>query len=235
METTKNYEMFKFKSGNRNLDRNHINKLKKSITQYGFLQSKPIIVNEDCEIIDGQHRFIALKEMGMEIPYVVEPDIDDMLITLNVTQKNWTIKDYIKHYAKNGKESYKRLLRLSNEMKLDPTSILSMGYRNSYTNGDDTKRIKEGTLIFTLDNELCAKGFYDNYIQVISSLRLMPKSKLCQALIDVSNRKNFNWHRMLNRAYQYPTLAYNCRTKQEYTDMLVKLYNHDLRLKENRI
>lgn len=32
----------------------------------------PIIVNKDMYIIDGVHRFIALKNEGIEVPYIIK-------------------------------------------------------------------------------------------------------------------------------------------------------------------
>lgn len=70
MQETKEYEKFTFLSTNRPVQRNHVNKLKKSLSEYGFLESQPITVTEDYKILDGQHRFIACKEMGIPIKYV---------------------------------------------------------------------------------------------------------------------------------------------------------------------
>lgn len=71
MNSTKNYDMFEFITANRSINRSHVNKLKKSLSEYGFLSSQPITVSNDMKIIDGQHRFIACKEMGIPINYQV--------------------------------------------------------------------------------------------------------------------------------------------------------------------
>lgn len=127
METTKNYDEFKLLSLNRHLDRRHINELKNSISKNGYLMSNPIIVNKDMEIIDGQHRFIALKEQGMDVPYVVLDRDYDTIIDLNTTQRKWQIQDYINYYCEKDKNKhFIRLRRLSQELKLSPTNIITM-------------------------------------------------------------------------------------------------------------
>ena len=68
---TKDYEKFSIKSYNRNLNRNHINELKEKFATIGYKDYLPILVNENYEIIDGQHRFVACKESGLPIVYQV--------------------------------------------------------------------------------------------------------------------------------------------------------------------
>lgn len=63
IKRTNNYDMFKRLEGNRFVDPKKVNKLKKSINEVGYI-SNPIIVNEKMEVIDGQHRLEALKELG---------------------------------------------------------------------------------------------------------------------------------------------------------------------------
>lgn len=70
MQETKNYENFTFLTANRPINRNHVNKIKKSLSEYGYLDSQPITVTADMKILDGQHRFIACKEMGLPIKFV---------------------------------------------------------------------------------------------------------------------------------------------------------------------
>ena len=59
---TKKYDMFEFLDTNREPSQRIINNLLKSIKQIGV--QIPIIVNEDKYIVDGQHRFWALRQLG---------------------------------------------------------------------------------------------------------------------------------------------------------------------------
>ena len=65
---TTDYFLFKPIDGNRNKNLLHINRLKKSISEnYLFTV---IIVNENYEIIDGQHRFECIKELELPLYYI---------------------------------------------------------------------------------------------------------------------------------------------------------------------
>lgn len=112
---TTDYDKFIRLLGNRELKRAKISKLKKNILKYGWLRN-PILVNEKFEIIDGQHRYEALKELGYPIEYIV--DEGTSLIecqALNLAQANWNQTDYIRSYAENNIEDYIYLNDLINK------------------------------------------------------------------------------------------------------------------------
>ena len=103
---TKNYNLFKPLLGNRVVFENRKQVLISSIKQNGWI-TNPILVNKNMEIINGQHRFEALKELNMPIEYIVFEDatIQDC-IALNIKQQNWKLSDYIRCYAETGNDDY---------------------------------------------------------------------------------------------------------------------------------
>lgn len=112
---SKDYNQFKKLEGNRVTSISRVNKIKKSIMEVGYITS-PILVNENMEIIDGQGRFEALKELGLPIEYIVQPGINiKECIAMNVYQTNWNLMDYIKSYADKGVQDYIYLQNLINE------------------------------------------------------------------------------------------------------------------------
>jgi hypothetical protein len=56
---TKDYGMFKTVKGNRAIDKAHVAKLKKEIQKKDL--DLPIYVNENDEVVDGQHTFKHVK------------------------------------------------------------------------------------------------------------------------------------------------------------------------------
>lgn len=94
--------------GNRSLNKSHIRKLAESINENAeSLAYNPIIVNDQFQIIDGQHRFEAVKELGLPIYYVVweGADIEDAQ-RLNASSKNWSPLDYAFSYSQQGNKNY---------------------------------------------------------------------------------------------------------------------------------
>ena len=61
IHSTYDLSIFKILDGNRNINLGHVERLVKSIEENGFLKM-PIIVNDNFDVIDGQHRLMAAKK-----------------------------------------------------------------------------------------------------------------------------------------------------------------------------
>ena len=96
IEVSKDYNKFKFVSGNRPVDDRHVNKLVHSMKQH-FIPT-PIIVNSKNEIVDGQHRYLACKKLGLDVYYYKNDIKLDGLRTINQNMKNWTLDDFLESY-----------------------------------------------------------------------------------------------------------------------------------------
>ena len=68
--STTDYDSFAKLEGNRDVLQSRKNIIKESIEERGWIRN-PVVVNEKMQIIDGQGRFEALKELGMPIEYVI--------------------------------------------------------------------------------------------------------------------------------------------------------------------
>jgi hypothetical protein len=136
------YNQFKLVKGNRKIDTNL--KLEQSIKKIGIL--RPIIVNSNMEILDGQHRYSIAKKYALPLPYYVSSskNIDD-IIDLNNSSKKWSIEDYINKYKQDGLSDYEQLDYLRTEYRnvvFGDMIYAAQGYcgtereRHSYTRSD---------------------------------------------------------------------------------------------------
>lgn len=106
IHSTADLSVFKILEGNRNINLGNVERLVKSIEENGFLQL-PIIVNENYEVIDGQHRLMAARKLNSIIYYHKVNNYDlKTAIVLNRNQSNWSISDYIKSYCDLGYKDY---------------------------------------------------------------------------------------------------------------------------------
>ena len=102
---TYDYSQFRFIGNNRAVSNGHVNKIINSMKKRRLIS--PITINEKGEIIDGQHRFLAQKELKMPIPYIIQKgygEIETQL--LNNNTKNWSMLDWENHYCKKNIEDY---------------------------------------------------------------------------------------------------------------------------------
>lgn len=107
------YSMFKV-ARNRSVDAKAVAKKKNSIQQINLQQ--PIIVNKRYQVVDGQHRFQALKELGLPIYYVVSYNWkrDEDTATMNNTQNKWNTQNWAEFRASQGNRIAKEALEIAN-------------------------------------------------------------------------------------------------------------------------
>ena len=102
--STKDYEAFSFITGNRNINKSHLEKLRKSILEMYI--PVPIVVNENLEIIDGQHRFIICKTEGLALLFI---QIKGLNLThvqkINELMRIWTAEAFMDCYCDLALES----------------------------------------------------------------------------------------------------------------------------------
>ena len=96
--TTKDYEAFSFITGNRNINKSHLEKLRKSMTEM-FIPI-PIVVNEQLQIIDGQHRYMICKEEEWTLTFM---QIKGLTLShvqkINELMKVWTAEAFMHCYC----------------------------------------------------------------------------------------------------------------------------------------
>lgn len=203
MKSTTNYDMFKFRDDNREegVKRTRVEKLKASIQSHNLLHLRPIAVNKDMEIIDGQHRCIAAKELNLSIFYEVDENLKDEDIILMNNQSPWGTADYYNYYVKH---NYPEYLKLNKFIK-DNGLSLSIALRlMSGGHHQPKEEFRTGKFIF---KEETAKENYTlgwQTIQTIERLigtkQYLKNGKVWQALLMLFKHPNFNeskWFRNL--------------------------------------
>lgn len=103
-ETT-NYDLFSFLDANRKLNIRNYSKLVNSMKEEQL--EIPIIVNEKFEIIDGQHRYTAAKELGLPIQYIIKNGYGiEQVKRANMVSSNWTKEDFMISHIQSGSKEY---------------------------------------------------------------------------------------------------------------------------------
>lgn len=143
---TEDYGTFKRLLGNRGVAKSRVKAIKDSIKKVGYI-SNPIICNEKLEVIDGQGRLEALKELGIPVEYrIVEGIGIDECRAMNQKPTAWRTSDVVKSYAESGNQNYKTLIQLAESLDIPVAAMYNLIKRNvgSSANGTAAKLIKEG-------------------------------------------------------------------------------------------
>lgn len=169
--STTNYDQFSLSDLNRSISKSHVKKLVKELKYNPEMPLPPIEVAPDFSIVDGQHRFTALKECHLPVYYQVDNwlSINDT-IEINANQVAMKAADYIKIQSKRGNKNY---IGLSNMIKKygrvgSIASIAAIFYRpgiNKKNNicatsgGSTSQKIKSGKYHFDYDNQFEKENF----------------------------------------------------------------------------
>lgn len=119
--STTDYDKFSFFDENRNINPSHVENLKKSIKTLGLLRA-PILVNENFEIIEGQHRFEACKELDIPIEYIKGTGYNtEHIQALNNCVRKWTMDNFLELFCAKGYTEYLKLKKYKENNNLTLT------------------------------------------------------------------------------------------------------------------
>lgn len=181
--STTDYERFHYYIGNRDICGNIVSKLKSSIRKYGFRGSCLAVmeIENQLYIIDGQHRFEALKQLGQPIPYMIVMSVENpeaVAAAMNQSQHNWSTKDFINSYAAVGNESYSNLLDILTNPKYKKIPIgtvcaaITKFYANS-ANGYVRTLLLNGKLKFSNEQVPKVTSLLDSLLPIIEKMNNM--------------------------------------------------------------
>jgi hypothetical protein len=233
VHTTTDYFLFKPIDGNRNKNLLHINRLKRSMAEnYLFTV---IIVNENYEIIDGQHRFDVIQELKLPLHYIVCKGygLNEVHI-LNANSKNWNSDDYLDGYCKLGNMEYIAYRAFKEKYDLghnETMLLLTMTTKSSPSGGVSTKLFHEGKFKInsleegekTIEKILLVQPYY-------SGVR---RRSFIYAMIKLFKNPNFEFTEFLQKLKSQPTALLDCTSTLQYVSLIEEIYNYRRREKIN--
>lgn len=229
------YDSFLYNTEQRPICPAHVKGLMESMSTWGFLPSKPIQVYKRQNkhvIIDGHHRFLAAKNLGIDILFVVEPQSHQNSISDgNFRQKKWVIADFVTTYANRGIPAYKELLEY---LKLGipitkAAGMLSGNAASQTTNGTLGKSLYNGTFEvksrekiekiaqFLREHGHENKAYHTNHF--ICSLELFMRFP------------DFDLERLTRRLANNPKMVCRMATLDQMLDQLEEVYNYHQQIK----
>lgn len=219
-------ETIKLTEANREINQTHVEKLVAVIGKEGYINALPIVVDPDGFIIDGQHRYLACKQLGIDAPIVVEKNFD-IVATLNSTQLNWSLKDYIKFYAEKGYEHYIILRALCKAKNITYNSAIAI--ISGVLPGGDRAVVKQGGFKIPDISEKALKKLdrkVDAILKLCAELGMPPRDRLVITIARLMRDPNFAFATMSSKIAYQKAKIHRCTTIQEYTSMLMEIYNY---------
>jgi len=150
IKETTNYRTFKANEINREVNKNLLRDLTRSIGKIGL--KMPIAIDKNNVIIDGQHRFLACKTLKKPVKYyrVETEDYRDLMVEVNNVSRKWSTLDYANFHMKNGNQTIGAALSTAYRFRAESKDRLSVGLGLEILKDGmaaSTSGIKEGTYL----------------------------------------------------------------------------------------
>lgn len=257
--STKDYDLFEFVPENRSILKHHVKRQKRSLEENGWLPDQPMLVVQNGGgkwlIIDGQHRFLAAKELGIEV-FFCEKSGDDPFKSIQIVHtysRTWKTMDYVHHWSARGAEAYimlqefmtKHDLRVGAAISVLMGQVSSLKSNSHLSAGTDKyglnirERFKHGDWQVRQDQLDAAEIFMSKIEEFCSSyphIRLLKKeNRFISALMLLMNHRDYDHDRMMHAIQRQSTRVVRCPSLAHYLDMLLQIYNDRLGVRSRRL
>lgn len=226
IQSSTNYSQFKLIGNNRDINRGHLEALRKSFLENGNLtEIQPILVNENMEVIDGQHRYTIAKELGMPIFYM---EVSGLRIgdarNMNILHRNWSIDDFASSYAEGGDGNYTRYIKMREDYDLSHSIVLTY-IHGAEVKGQNTE-FRQGEFSFTPEEEMEARARLEKLVEIQEILPVGRDVAFAYAYLRVMSVPDFDQNRMVDKAQRLGDRFRRYANPAEYMRALEELYNY---------
>lgn len=220
---TKDYDKFKFLRGNRAVNPNHVKAIMDSMTEEQLMD--PITVNEKFEIIDGQHRFVAIKTLGLDVWYVIAPGYSsEQMIRFNISSRNWGLMEFFHHFLDLKSPQYVLIDNLAAEFEVEVSRVLDLHGQLHMRDGIRTNQaIKEGS--FEVIDLPGLRIKLAQYVQIKDLWDFANSRGFCRAYRTISKHPNFEFERFFEQAKKYGYTLEKHYSAVDYCTSFQDLYN----------
>ena len=238
----RDYSKFVFLETNRPIKEARIDKLVGLLNQPRG-QLNPVIINENWEIIEGQHRVKACERLQIPVMCVMSEGakIDDCIV-MNNSQDGWSFYDYLHSFSHSSRPNYLEYLKLTtflDEYQLSTTVatwLLSGNVKDYGKNDFENGKFRVKSLAYAQQ-----QGAYFNKIRTFND-KLPNKVKFGLAFVKAQKLRAkdgsiFSISTCLTQLEKYHNRYFKLTggTKEEFLEALIECYNYRLRPKKKHI
>lgn len=231
IKKTADYSLFKRIGGNRNVDKHHVDTLVKRMVERDL--KIPIVVNENMEVIDGQHRLKAREIIGLPVYYVLIEGLDaQSMMQANSDNKNWTMDDYLNSYIEQNFHHYKVYKEFKQRWGFGHSECITLLTGSSKRSGGVYNDFKNGEFgVSDLEN---AESFAQKIIGIEKFYSGARRRSFVHAMITALKMDSFNYEDFLNKLEYQSSKMVHCTNATQYLRLIEEIYNFN-RQTEKRI
>lgn len=223
--STNDYGLFKDITGNRHLNVPHLQRLSDSMEEKYL--TIPIVVNENYEVIDGQHRIECAKTLRLPIYFIICDGytLKDVQIS-NANNIGWKNIDFAVSWAEREYYDYKEYLKFNRRYRFSHIVNLFLlrgvtAGRKSLNHDFKNGRFKIGDI--NISHKL-AKMIYDFKVIFPTGFK---KRTFIMAALTVFRNPGYIHKEMMRKGELQPRKFVNCATTEDNIKMLEEIYNYN--------
>jgi hypothetical protein len=234
---TKDYTIFKKRYENRDLKPHLIEILKESISKKNLLSFFPITVNGKMEVMDGQNRLEACRQLGETVWYTINDDMtDEDMLAISTNMLAWGYLDYLEYFCKKGYPEYKLMKQIMDDYSIGHDHVMKFRAAGNMS--------KKGKSLFTcgelkLIPESVIRDRMEKFQDIVSTMKdhmIGNKEWLKQkvfflSIIIMLNDPDFDVEYFKQKVILQIHRVKRCPSAQVYIELWQDIYNYKLRNK----
>lgn len=219
---TNDYKSFKYINGNRNINKANLKRIIKSM-QEKFIPI-PIIVNEKREIIDGQHRFEAVKFLGLDVHFVKINNLSlDEVRRLNENMANWNNANRLHSFCELGHPTYLKFKEFMDRTGYNYGTCIALLSGSPQRSGEHGRQFKAGN--FKIKNYEQALEHARQLDQIGAYYPNYKNSNLIGCMIKLFHHPDYNHSRMMQKLALQSHLLPKTGKEDTFRDAVRDIYN----------
>jgi len=222
------YGRFKYMKGNRAVNPNKVNRIVNSVKDKAdMLKYNPVIVTSRYEVLDGQHRLEASKELQRPVYFMIAPLADVQTVaTLNSNTDSWSMKNFLTCYRELGNKHYEKLAKFMEEYDLDLSTSMHLLYEGKAKTFNSPARtiFRDGK--FEIRREKIARGIAELYSDLAEFHDGKPSRSFAEAVDTLYYSDVYDHPAMRDRLRHYSLTIERQPTRKLYLQELQRLFNH---------
>jgi len=226
VQTTTNYDQFTFLDANREVNERHVGAIRRSFENNGnFTQAQPILVNERMQIVDGQHRFVAARELDLPVFYTIVPGLGAREAQqMNLLHRAWTNQDYLHAYVQENKRPYILFQQLAEEYPTVSHTLLIIYIAGVEAHGIH-KKFRTGELHLNLGIMEQTRRRLDRLVEAQELNEAFKFKPMAVALLRAMGSEGYRHRKMLEKIAQQNAEIRNYQQVQDNLRQLENVFN----------
>lgn len=235
---TNDLDRFELMDSNRKPFESHIQRIIVNIKRFGML-CNPILVNEQMQVIDGQHRLIAARRNKGFVYYIVADGYSlEHVKALNLQQRNWSADDFLNSYAKLGIEDYIKVLEFKKRHEVFVIGAciklcVQQSRQSIISDASKAKLSKFKDGLFKVGDMEKAEKYAECLKQIAEYFDGYCNNSFVAVMVTMLNKDIFKFKEFLSKLKLQPTTLVRCASAKQYKELIEKIYNYRRKNKVN--